>query len=353
MKTFFKIFILFFVTSCANMIAPSGGPRDNESPKVSKTQISFSESKGEENLIMYEFDERIQDHKFEDNFYISPPLQRITHRIQGSVLEIKIKDSIKDNLLYTVCMDNCIKDFTEGNVLRNFSDQIIRNELEDTLIYFDSLTVYVQNARKQIKEENHWILLYKSNIPDSLVFNGTPDYISRTNQYGYGSFVNLQQGGYKLASVSGRDYIYHKNEIISIADKIITTKEDTLILFSINPLEKPDSIQIMEDSNDTESIVVEGGDLVIKTNLKIFYVAQLLKDDKIIENKSFSHPDIKFEDLSTGEYTVKILIDKNQNGFWDTGDFHVKRQPEKVFIYPEKITIRSNWDLELEWRIML
>ena len=94
MKTFFKILILFFVTSCANMIAPSGGPRDNDSPKVSKTQISFSEIKGEENLIMYEFDERIQDHKFEDNFYISPPLKRITHKIQGSVLEIKIKDSI-------------------------------------------------------------------------------------------------------------------------------------------------------------------------------------------------------------------------------------------------------------------
>ena len=44
MKTFFKIFILFFVTSCANMIAPSGGPRDNESPKVSKTQISLISS---------------------------------------------------------------------------------------------------------------------------------------------------------------------------------------------------------------------------------------------------------------------------------------------------------------------
>ena len=101
-----------------------------------------------------------------------------------------------------------------------FSDQIIRDELEDTLVYFDSLTVYVQNARNQIQEENHWILLYKSNIPDSLVFKDTPDYISRTNQYGYGSFVNLQQGRYKVASVSGRDYIYHENDIISFSNNL-------------------------------------------------------------------------------------------------------------------------------------
>ena len=43
------------------------------------------------------------------------------------------------------------------------------------------------------------------------------------------------------------------------------------------------------------------------------------------------------------------VFDENGNGYWDTGNFTEKKQAERMCYYPEKITIRENWDLELSW----
>ena len=46
---------------------------------------------------------------------------------------------------------------------------------------------------------------------------------------------------------------------------------------------------------------------------------------------------------------MRVFRDENKNGYWDTGDFAEQKQAEKMSYYPEKITIRENWDLELDW----
>jgi uncharacterized protein (DUF2141 family) len=52
-----------------------------------------------------------------------------------------------------------------------------------------------------------------------------------------------------------------------------------------------------------------------------------------------------------GEYDIRILYDRNGNGTWDTGNFHKKLQPEIVIARKQKLTIRANWDNELEINI--
>ena len=51
------------------------------------------------------------------------------------------------------------------------------------------------------------------------------------------------------------------------------------------------------------------------------------------------------------DFNLKYIFDNNQDGIWNTGDWEQKIQAEKVINYPSEITIRSNWDLELEWII--
>ncbi len=50
-----------------------------------------------------------------------------------------------------------------------------------------------------------------------------------------------------------------------------------------------------------------------------------------------------------GDYQVRILYDDNKNGLWDPGSYFSKprRQPEKVQNISTKITIKSNWDNEM------
>ncbi len=49
-----------------------------------------------------------------------------------------------------------------------------------------------------------------------------------------------------------------------------------------------------------------------------------------------------------GEYEVRVLYDRNGNGRWDTGNFWEKKQPERVVARKQRLTIRQNWDNELE-----
>ena len=50
-----------------------------------------------------------------------------------------------------------------------------------------------------------------------------------------------------------------------------------------------------------------------------------------------------------GEYELRILYDDNKNGKWDPGSFfETKRQPEKVIILPRKLTVKANWDNEVD-----
>ncbi|MDO9593970.1 MAG: Ig-like domain-containing protein [Lutibacter sp.] len=54
---------------------------------------------------------------------------------------------------------------------------------------------------------------------------------------------------------------------------------------------------------------------------------------------------VSFNLLSPGNYGVRVTIDENKNGVWDTGSFLDKRQPEVVKYFDKKIELRANWDV--------
>ena len=50
-----------------------------------------------------------------------------------------------------------------------------------------------------------------------------------------------------------------------------------------------------------------------------------------------------------GDYDLRILYDRNNNGKWDPGNFFEGRlQPEIVVPITQKITIKPEWDNEFE-----
>jgi hypothetical protein len=60
---------------------------------------------------------------------------------------------------------------------------------------------------------------------------------------------------------------------------------------------------------------------------------------------------INFKYLNGGSYHLKVIFDANRNGKWDTGDYLKGLMPEQVALYKGHITIRSNWDKNVEWII--
>ncbi|MDE5774689.1 MAG: Ig-like domain-containing protein [Muribaculaceae bacterium] len=59
-----------------------------------------------------------------------------------------------------------------------------------------------------------------------------------------------------------------------------------------------------------------------------------------------------FENLLPGKYYMRLYLDYNGNGRYDTGDYHLQRQPEQVFYYPKQVTIKQNWEKEESWNIL-
>ena len=55
--------------------------------------------------------------------------------------------------------------------------------------------------------------------------------------------------------------------------------------------------------------------------------------------------------LPPGAYKIRIIYDTNGDGKWTTGNYFAKRQPEKVIYFSGAVTIRSNWDLEVDWKV--
>tara|TARA_R110002012_G_scaffold79823_6_gene202735 strand:+ start:12298 stop:13917 length:1620 start_codon:yes stop_codon:yes gene_type:complete len=74
-------------------------------------------------------------------------------------------------------------------------------------------------------------------------------------------------------------------------------------------------------------------------------IVQLTNEKGVVQREIIAAEPQSFEfnNLSPGNYIARVVLDKNGNGQWDTGNFLEKRQPEEISYYPGAIEIRANW----------
>ena len=77
---------------------------------------------------------------------------------------------------------------------------------------------------------------------------------------------------------------------------------------------------------------------------------QLLNNkDEVVRELPAAEEGAFFEHLKPDSYYMRLYLDEDGNGKWTTGSWEYKRQPERIYYYPEKIQTKSNWDFEQEW----
>jgi hypothetical protein len=78
------------------------------------------------------------------------------------------------------------------------------------------------------------------------------------------------------------------------------------------------------------------------------YVVELLNDQKTIlqSNAITKSTSLVYKNYLTGKYMVRVIYDENRNGKWDSGNVHLKKQPENIWINEKEITLRPNWEAE-------
>ncbi|MDZ4668666.1 MAG: Ig-like domain-containing protein [bacterium] len=80
------------------------------------------------------------------------------------------------------------------------------------------------------------------------------------------------------------------------------------------------------------------------------YLLQLVEqnsEEKIVAQYNSPFADIlTIWNLKAGNYQLKLVQDKNQNGIWDNGNFKKRIQPEAIYYDNQTITVKAYWDIE-------
>jgi hypothetical protein len=89
----------------------------------------------------------------------------------------------------------------------------------------------------------------------------------------------------------------------------------------------------------------------IKTQHKNFIVQLLDKNLSVLKEIS-NKAKGQFEDLQTGDYMVRVVIDSNKNNSWDPGNYFKRQQPERMIYYKDEkgnmnINLKTNWEYVL------
>gem|GEM_PF-6045675 len=90
---------------------------------------------------------------------------------------------------------------------------------------------------------------------------------------------------------------------------------------------------------------------LLNSNADHGYVMELLNSAGKVQSihvLNAGATNLQLEDLKPSSYSVKLIIDENNNGIWDSGSYKEKLQPEKIIFYSERIDLLANWDKELE-----
>lgn len=60
---------------------------------------------------------------------------------------------------------------------------------------------------------------------------------------------------------------------------------------------------------------------------------------------------VVFKNVAPGKYYARIILDRNNNGRWDTGDYYKDLQPEIVSYSNKEYEVKANWHIEETWNV--
>lgn len=112
----YKLYIIisFILSSCANMVVPTGGKKDEIIPELKSSNLKTTNFT--ERIIKLQFDEYVTLEDPINNISIQPKHSTIKTDIIAKTLLIKIDSALRPNTTYTLTIDKGIKDIHEGNV---------------------------------------------------------------------------------------------------------------------------------------------------------------------------------------------------------------------------------------------
>ena len=96
----------------------------------------------------------------------------------------------------------------------------------------------------------------------------------------------------------------------------------------------------------------EYANVYFKVNVKGDAFVELLgSGEKVMRTVKVKDGAFELLNVTPNTYYLRLTLDSNGNGQWDTGNYGSHLQPEEVYYYPKRLKLRRNWDLDETWNI--
>ena len=343
MRNIFLLFIIF-LCSCASVMSPSGGDIDTIPPKLQKTLPSELINLSPEQNITLFFNEYIQEESLKKAFEIFPNVnEKIQYEYKGDKVVVRLPSSLENNKTYIMTLNS------------NFADEHNVKLKEDVVIPF-SLSSFINDGK--IRGDIYGvftkpsILLWQGKISKEEMLSIEPNYIlSGSSSY---NFDFLPYDDYTILAVD------KYNRRLNLNDNIVSFSSLSQISIQKDNIGKANFFfnkQLIEeaDSLATEEIDVDSNATLLGKVSGNFILPMIVR----ISNKSHSFLanvgiDGKFSIINAveGSYQLIAFQDRNNNQLLDTGSFSENSLSEKFFVYPDTLTLRENWEIEItDWKV--
>ena len=344
MRNIFLLFIIF-LCSCASVMSPSGGDIDTIPPKLEKTLPSELINLSPEQNITLFFNEYIQEESLKKAFEIFPNVnEKIQYEYKGDRVVVRLPSSLEKNKTYIMTLNS------------NFADEHNVKLKEDVVIPF-SLSSFINDGKIRGNIYGVFtkpsILLWQGKISKEEMLSIEPNYIlSGSSSY---NFDFLPHDDYTILAVD------KYNRRLDLNDNIVSFSSLSQISIQKDSIGKANFFfneQLIEEEPDslvTEEINVAKNATLLGKVSGSFILPMIVR----ISNTSHSFLanvgiDGKFSIINAveGSYQLIAFQDRNNNQLLDTGSFSENLLSEKFLVYPDTLTLRENWEIEItDWKI--
>ena len=150
---------VLLLSACANVVAPTGGPKDTTPPKVVEASPKNHGTNFDGHKIELTFDEFVTLNNANQEVMVSPLLaNKPDVKLSGKTVTVKFKEDLKPNTTYTIDFGEAIKDLHEGNLFKDFAYSFSTGSQLDTL----TLAGKVINADDEKAANDLFVTLYDS-----------------------------------------------------------------------------------------------------------------------------------------------------------------------------------------------
>ena len=149
-----------FLCSCANVVAPTGGPKDINPPQLLKVTPTNRIKNFDQTNVTFIFDELIQINDRKNVFFSPFSKDALKLDVNKNTLIVGFENELIANTTYYLNLDEVIKDVNEGNVLKDLDYLFSTGSTIDTL----TISGFVNDAKTSKPIEGVWVGLYKNDI---------------------------------------------------------------------------------------------------------------------------------------------------------------------------------------------